>query len=60
MAFDSHTTLRNLKRLLPASLIAGLAGGGLLVLLTYSIHGAGVVSPATTTDSSTPSARSRT
>ncbi|WOX57740.1 hypothetical protein [Methanoculleus receptaculi] len=35
MTPDRQTTLRNLKRLLPASLIAGLAGGGLLVLLTY-------------------------
>jgi len=35
MTFDRPATLQNLKRLLPASLFAGLVGGGLLALLTH-------------------------
>ncbi|WP_054848134.1 hypothetical protein [Methanoculleus chikugoensis] len=35
MTSDRPTTLQNLKRLLPASLFAGLVGGGLLALLTH-------------------------
>jgi hypothetical protein len=35
MTPDRQTTLQNLRRLLPASLFAGLVGGGLLVLPTH-------------------------
>lgn len=35
MTPDRQTTLQNLRRLLPASLLAGLVGGGLLALLTH-------------------------
>lgn len=38
MAFDSHTTRKNLRHLLPSSLLAGLVGGGLLVLLQTCVH----------------------
>lgn len=35
---DRHTTLQNLKHFLPASLFAGLVGGGLLVVLLTYVH----------------------
>jgi len=38
MTSDRQTTLQNLRRLLPASLIAGLVGGGLLVVLPAYVH----------------------
>lgn len=38
MTLEHHTTLHNLRRLLPASLFAGLVGGGLLVVLPTYVH----------------------
>ncbi len=38
MTPDRQTTLQNLKRLLPSSLLAGLVGGGLLVVLQTYVH----------------------
>ncbi|MDK2891603.1 MAG: hypothetical protein PWR21_2235 [Methanoculleus sp.] len=38
MTSEHHTTLQNLKRLLPTSLLAGLVGGGLLVVLQTYVH----------------------
>jgi|GEM_PF-1808804 len=38
MTSEHHTTLQNLRRLLPSSLLAGLVGGGLLVVLQTYVH----------------------